>query len=276
MRNRARPAALFSLIGIASRIAERMGIHRDGTSLSLPPFRSEERRRVWWQLQNMEIMTAQLTGSITMTIYADWDAALPQNLEDQDLRPDMQALPPERHGLTTISSCLWRYQILYMQRRMRQPDGSRVKGISWMLSPQVSLAEKDAQIDTVEKELGSQFLQHCEPLNPLHVHMQIGVRSLVLAARRVARQPALMNAKISEMSTGERDDFLGLCMKCLEYYVLSQKTEMLRGFGCMSLKSLTISFLADANADPSDCYQGIMKTTFSGLLVSARFCIRAI
>ena len=235
MRNRARPAALFSLIGVASRIAERMGIHRDGTSLSLPPFRSEERRRIWWQLQNMEMMIAQLTGSITMTIYADWDAALPRNLEDQDLRPDMQALPPERHGLTTISSCLWRYQILHMQRKMRQPDGSRTKSLSWLLSPQVSLAEKDAQIDTVEKELGVQFLQHCEPSNPLHVYMQIGVRSLVLSARRMARQPALINAKISEMSTGERDDFLGLCMKCLEYYILSQETLTLKGFGCTSL-----------------------------------------
>ncbi len=229
MRDRARPAAVFSLLGIASRIAERMGLHRDGDDLGLPVLRSEERRRMWWQLQHMEISTAKLVGSITMTIYADWDTKLPKNLEDHDLRPDIQALPPVRRGLTTMSHCLWQYQILYMQRTIRQPDGSR-KDLSWMLSPRVPLVDKGAMIDHTEKTLGEQFLQHCDPLNPLHVHIQIGVRSFILAARIVMRQPALINAKISEMSPREREDLLGICTKSLEYSVLVEKTETLRGF----------------------------------------------
>ena len=229
MRNRARPAAVFSLLGIASRIAERMGLHRDGDDLGVPVLRSEERRRMWWQLQHMEIAIAQLVGSITLTIYADWDTKLPKNLEDHDLHADIQALPPDRNGLTTMSHCLWRYQILYMQRAMRQPDGMR-KGLSWMLSPRVPLVDKDAIIDTCEKALSEQFLQHWEPLNPLHVLIQIGVRSFILAARRSARQPALINAKISDMSPREREDFLGICTKLLEYYILSKKTEELKGF----------------------------------------------
>lgn len=206
-----------------------MGIHRDGDDLGVPVLRSEERRRIWWQLQHIEIAVAQLVGSITMTIYADWNAKIPRNLEDHDLRPDIQALPPDRHGLTTMSHCLWRYEILHMQRTSQQPDGSS-KALPWLLLPHVPLAEKDAMIDKCEKALSEQFLQHCDPLNPLHVHIQIGVRAFVLAARRVMRQPALVNAKISEMSPRERETFLGICTKCLEYYVLGQKTEMLRGF----------------------------------------------
>ena len=99
-----------------------------------------------------------------------------------------------------------------------------------MLSPGVPLIEKDVMLDTCEKALGEQFLQHCEPLNPLHVYIQIGVRSFMIAARRLVRQPALINAKISEMSAREREDFLGTCTKSLEYYILSEKTESLRGF----------------------------------------------
>ena len=178
----------------------------------------------------MELSAAQLTGSVTMTIYADWDTALPHNLSDSDLYPDMVDLPPERPGLTMMSHCLWRYQILHMQRTTRQPEGVVGKGLSWMLSPQIPLSDKDAAIDAVEKVLGEKFLQHCEPLIPLHVHIQIGVRAFILAARWVARQPALINARISQMSVGERDDLLGICMKSLEYYVLGQKTEMLRRY----------------------------------------------
>jgi hypothetical protein len=229
MRNRARPAAVQSLMGIASRIAERMGLQHDGDKLGVPVLRSEERRRMWWQLQHMEIDIGRLIGTISMTIYADWDTKLPSNLEDRDFHPNIQTVPPARRSLTTISHCLWRYQILYMQRDTRKLDGTK-KALSWMLSPQVSLAEKDAMIDTCEKTLGEQFLQYCEPLNPLHVHIQISVRLFVLAARRMARQPALVNAKISEMSPHEREEFLRICTKCLDYYVLSETTESLWGF----------------------------------------------
>ena len=229
MHNRARPAASFSLLGIATRIAERMGLHRDGDDLGVSVLRSEERRRMWWQLQHMEISIAALTGSITMTIYADWNTKLPANLEDQDLCATTQVLPSDRYGLTNMSHCLWRYRILDIQRNSRQPDGTR-KDLPWMLSPHVPLNEKDAMIDLTERILGEKFLQHCEPLNLLHVHMQVGVRSFILAARRVARQPALINAKISEMSRHEREDYLGLCTKGMEYYLLLEKNEALKGF----------------------------------------------
>lgn len=229
MRNRARPAAVFSLLGIASRIAERMGLHRDGYDLGLTVLRSEERRRIWWQLQSMEMAIAQLVGSITMTIYVDWDTKMPRNLEDRDLHTDIQVLPPDRNGITNMSHCLWRYQILYMQRATQQPGGFR-KDFSWLLSPSVPLLDKDTMIDKTEKALGERFLQHCDPLNPLHVQIQIGVRSFILGARRVARQPALINAKLSEMSPREREDFLGVCAKSLEYYVLSREMEALGGF----------------------------------------------
>lgn len=99
-----------------------------------------------------------------------------------------------------------------------------------MQSPSVPLVEKEAKLDAIEKDFGEGFLQYCDPLNPLHVYIQIGIRQFILAARRNIRQPALVNAKISEMSQRERDDFLSLCTKSLEYYILSQTTESLEGF----------------------------------------------
>ena len=162
-------------------------------------------------------------------VYADWDTKLPSNLEDRDLFPDTQTLPPPRSALTIISSCLSGYQILYMQRDKWQHGGTR-RALSWLLSSSVPLAEKDAMVDISEKALREQFLQHCDPLNPVHVYIQIHIRSYVLSARRVARQPALVNVKISEMSSLERDEFLRICTRSLEYYVLIKTTNSLRGF----------------------------------------------
>ncbi|KAL9054490.1 MAG: hypothetical protein Q9162_004136 [Coniocarpon cinnabarinum] len=100
MQNRARPYALFSIAGIAVRIAERLGIHRDGEHLNLPIAQAEERRRIWWHLQHMEITNGRMTGTLPMTLWASWDCKMPSNLEDEDIHPALTHLPPERAGLT--------------------------------------------------------------------------------------------------------------------------------------------------------------------------------
>jgi hypothetical protein len=228
MRNRARPAAIHSLLGIACRIAERMGLHRDGSVFGLSAVRCEERRRMWWHLQYMDIAVARLVGNLSLTVFANWDTKMPSNIEDSDVSPGMETMPSERKGLTNISPCLWRYSIIRMNRET--PGNTGFEKMTWPLSPHVPLEEKEAKIDSIEKMLAERFLQHCELLNPLHVHIQIGIRQFVLAARSNARQPSLANAKISEMTQKTRDEMLEICSKSLEYFVLSQTTPSLLGF----------------------------------------------
>ena len=224
MRHRARPAALFSLMGMAVRIAERLGIHRDGSLLRLPVLRAEERRRIWWQMQHMEISLAMVLGSLPMTLESDWDCKPPSNLEDKDFQTDMTALPPERRGLTTMSHCLWRYLILDLKRAERRGDGTKAQMNNWHISKDVSRAEKDNTVEMLESVLRERFLQYCEPLEPLHVSIQIGIQAFFVALQRTLRQPALANAKISEMSWKDREDYLSICSRGIEYYMLGATT----------------------------------------------------
>lgn len=252
MRNRARPASLFSLLGIAVRIAQRMGLHRDGSSLGLTPFQSEERRRVWWQMQHMEIMISQILGTISLTLYANWDTKLPGNFEDSDIRPEMDILPTERSGLTSMSHCMWRYYILYYQRVPRQPDTQ--KDFASLTSPQVSLAAKVAFVEQFAGILNEKFVKYCELLNPLHVSIQIGTRGFILAMRRTVYQPRVAHAKISEIPKSEREMLLKICVECLEYYILAETTPSIAQFrwynelyfqwtACKSLKPDTLESL---------------------------------
>jgi hypothetical protein len=229
MRNRARPAVIYSLLGIACRIAERMGLHRDGSVFGFNAVRCEERRRIWWQLQYIEIAVARLVGNLSLTVFASsWDTKIPSNIEDSDLSLNSAAMPIERKGLTTISPCLWRYTIIQMNRETPGKDG--FEKMTWPLSPHVPLEEKDAKIDRIEKMLAERFLQCCELLDSLHIHVQIGTRQFVLAARSSARQPSLANAKISEMTQKTRDEMLEICSKSLEYFIMSQTNPSLSGF----------------------------------------------
>ncbi|KAL8634535.1 MAG: hypothetical protein Q9228_007870, partial [Teloschistes exilis] len=54
--------SLWTLTGVALRIAQRMGLHRDGADLKLPPLETEIRRRLWWQILLLEVRAAEFSG----------------------------------------------------------------------------------------------------------------------------------------------------------------------------------------------------------------------
>ncbi|KAF2228194.1 hypothetical protein BDZ85DRAFT_13038 [Elsinoe ampelina] len=226
MRNRARPAECFSLQGIAVRIAQRIGIHRDGDELGLPPAKAEERRRTWWQMQYMEIMISQLLGCISVTLYCNWDAKLPSNLDDEDVKADTRELPPEREGLTSMSYCLWRYEIPHIQRQNWNPT----HGAIWGSSSRLSSEKKKMLMEGLRKHFGEKYLQYCELVNPLHVQIQIGLNSTLLALQRAILQPTVGVSRLSSMAPEDREELLKICKKTMDYYLLTQTDASLVGF----------------------------------------------
>lgn len=208
---------------------------------------------MWWQLQMQEVAVTRNLGTLNLTLYGEWDVKRPSNLDDADLRPDLESLPPPRKKLTSMSNCLWLYQVLFMLRSQRQAAGRKAV-IPYMLSPQVSLADQEVVIGQIEDTLSSMFLQYCDPIDPNHLFMQVSIRQYTLASRRAARQPALINAKISEMSRETRDEFLELCVKSLEYliwFVTSDALQRFRWFSCFQFQMLSRKFLYTSPSDES-------------------------
>lgn len=53
---------IWTLTGLVVRIAQTLGIHRDGTHFDLPPFEVEMRRRLWWQVCILDARSAEDQG----------------------------------------------------------------------------------------------------------------------------------------------------------------------------------------------------------------------
>ena len=132
----------------------------------------------------------------------------------------MESLPSDRSGLTGMSHCLWRYYVLHLHRTLRGPNQSAV----WLTSSRNVLTEKDAIMEQYRRPLAEKFLQYCEPLDPLHVHIQIGIQNFLLALQRGLHQPGTASARLSEMLRSDRDRFLKICIKCMDYYILAETT----------------------------------------------------
>ncbi|KAF8861905.1 hypothetical protein BDZ45DRAFT_617784, partial [Acephala macrosclerotiorum] len=96
------PRSLYSLTGLAIRIAHRMGLDTSAFTPTLPPFQLEVGRRLWWSLVRLDIHIAELSGGGSPVLNSAWDAKFPLNVNDSDLYPEMKEFPKESEGVTEM------------------------------------------------------------------------------------------------------------------------------------------------------------------------------
>ncbi|KAI2643489.1 fungal-specific transcription factor domain-containing protein [Xylaria nigripes] len=105
--------ACWILNGVAIRVAQKMGLHRDGELLGLPPFETEMRRRIWWQIILIDALYALMSGLGQSLLPRFWNTKRPCNIHDADLYPTMTTLQP-REGPTDMIYCLVCYEVATM------------------------------------------------------------------------------------------------------------------------------------------------------------------
>jgi hypothetical protein len=84
---------LKKLIGTAIGIAFKIGLHRDGSDMGLPPFQIEMRRRLWWQIYILDTSFAEEHGTDPRILESWFDTRPSLNVNDASLDPDMQESP---------------------------------------------------------------------------------------------------------------------------------------------------------------------------------------
>ncbi|KAK4220149.1 hypothetical protein QBC37DRAFT_271125 [Rhypophila decipiens] len=73
------------LVGAAVRMAECMGLHRDGQAYGLNPLETHVRRLIWHQLCFLDIRTCEAQGPKPGIRRDDYDTRLPLNFEEEEL-----------------------------------------------------------------------------------------------------------------------------------------------------------------------------------------------
>lgn len=110
--------------GLAIRLAQSIGLHRDGASLQLSPFETEMRLRLWWHLCVLDSRAPEDQGLQPTVDVINRDLRLPLNVNDDQIYPGMTCLPVESDGWTDLSffliqtdSCRLLYPILDVQEQ---------------------------------------------------------------------------------------------------------------------------------------------------------------
>ncbi|KAL1881000.1 hypothetical protein Plec18167_003540 [Paecilomyces lecythidis] len=85
------------ILGITTKLAMRMGYHRDSKHFpKISAFEGEIRRRVWAFICQLDSLTSNQVGLPKTVQHWQFDTELPHNLLDEDFDEDSPELPPSR------------------------------------------------------------------------------------------------------------------------------------------------------------------------------------
>ena len=98
------PTFVWMMAGLVIRMAQYLGLQRDGTHFAhLTPFEIEMRRKVWWAVCMLDLRASEDQGTDLTIASGSFDTRIPLNLNDVDLNPETKEMPTERSGVTNMS-----------------------------------------------------------------------------------------------------------------------------------------------------------------------------
>ena len=231
MRRYQQPSSLFMLTGMAVRMGQRIGLHRDGSEVGLSPFETEIRRRVWSMLVNVDAQTAHLCGARTSWSPPISDNKALLNVNDGDLDPNMSTLPDEHHGPTEMIFVKFRVEISRFFRSMRAFEIQHVDN-----KPNLNHTEAQiAHTNTFETFLHENYGRYCDPQIPLHRFLLMMTEGTILIARMMAYHPRhhrqlIPSSCYSGIPLSIRDPLFTTSCQLIESYSQAMHTESIQKF----------------------------------------------
>ncbi len=228
------PRAVWSLTGVAVRIAQGMGLERDGVFLGLSPFETEMRRRIWWLLKTHDYRTAELCG---LHKFRDLDIGpnstkRPTNVNDDQLYPGMPSLPAESETLTDLAFVALRYELAnFATARVAEYRQQGKNSSQWErdLASGGNKIETDEAFKEIEGLLEIKYLRYCDPSQPLHLITMLMARASMNTIRFLTHHPRRWNS-IKQTPLSERQWVWEVSIKLLEQHSMLQSNPLLKQF----------------------------------------------
>ncbi|KAI1381613.1 fungal-specific transcription factor domain-containing protein [Hypoxylon crocopeplum] len=85
-------------LGLIVRMAMTMGLHRDPSEFAqkIPPFWAEQRRKLWYTILELDVHMSMQCNLPCCIREGDFTCLPPRNLNDDDIHPNIEQLPPSK------------------------------------------------------------------------------------------------------------------------------------------------------------------------------------
>ncbi|KAB5559631.1 fungal-specific transcription factor domain-containing protein [Coniochaeta sp. 2T2.1] len=234
IRDLREPRAIWSLTGVAMRIAQSLGLDRDGSMLGVSPFDSEMRRRIWWLLTTHDHHIAELCGlsKFRQTDVPHGATKWPSNVNDDQLHPGMTTSPTEPDALTDAAFVALRYELASFATsrvaKFRQL-GKCYDDWERYLASQGGSMESDTAVMEMKAHLETKYLRYCDPSQPLHLMTMLLARSAINTIKFLTHHPRRWPS-ISQAPSEERHLVWEVCINLLEQHNMLHSSPQLKRF----------------------------------------------
>ena len=205
----------WTLFGVAVRLGHSLSLHRESTWSGISPFTREIRRRLWWQLIDLDIRNIEDRSSDPFILQTSFDTKKPLNINDDDMDPESMEPIAERKELTEmtktrVSHLVWEYAF----RIGFTPPGREDPENPSNISP---LERNTNLIQELEAILEKEVLIHCDPARPIAWVTSVVVRLIGARMRMAVYHPNLHDMRGMVQQYVSRELVLRTAVENLEY-----------------------------------------------------------
>lgn len=206
---------VWTLTGLAIRLAQAIGLHRDGTKFGLSPFNTEMRRRLWWQLCILDVRASEDHGFELTIRDQSFDTKFPLSINDTDIRPDTTETPVPETGVSEMTPCLIRIEICHLtQRLFYAAPGNSVLPIK---SEPLSFEERERMLRETSNRMEKQYLQYGASAGSAYWSIATIARLILAKTSLLIYQPLTHPAKPNNLPQSTKDRLLIASIELAEY-----------------------------------------------------------
>ncbi|KAI0853539.1 fungal-specific transcription factor domain-containing protein [Daldinia vernicosa] len=205
----------WTLTGLAIRISQSLGIHREGTEFDgLSPFDVEMRRRLWWAICILDLRSAEDQGTELTIAERTYDTQFPLNINDTDITPEMTEFPEEKLGPTDMTFCLIRYEICALARKIH----FATNGMAPCRSRSTE-EERHNMLHECYERIETKYLKTCgdKDADVLHWVAAMIARLIMAKMSLIIYQPMLLRWGAEEVSQEIRHRLFMASLEVVEY-----------------------------------------------------------
>lgn len=204
------------MLGVAIRIAQRMGIHSEAALTKCTALEAELRRRLWWSLVLFDTRISEMADHRTATLAPTWDCKIPLNVNDSDLRPEMKEPPAVQEKPTDALFAVVRSELGdFVRHKMFHLDFTSPALKPIFTTGQHGSNSEGTELANLEKIIEDKYLKSCDPENPLHFMTTWWMRAYIAKSRLLEHHSRYSGSNIHQTDV-QRDSAISHALRMLE------------------------------------------------------------
>ncbi len=218
------------MLGVAIRIAQRMGIHSESALAKCTAVEAEMRRRLWWSLILFDSRIGEIANSKTTMLDPTWDCKIPLNVNDSELRPEMKGPPAIQGKSTEALFAVVRSELgEFIRHTVFHLDftSPALKPIAKHLPS--GPAPEGGELAKLEGMIEDQYLKSCDQENPIHF-MTIWTTRAYLARCRLLEHHSRYSSSSVRRTEAQRDAATSHALRMLECDTKIMTSPLTKGF----------------------------------------------